>query len=218
MPTLLTFRLDRATRERVRARVARDHLTLSAVVTRGLREYVAGGGLRDYVAGAAEAGSARARELPDHVVAWLRELRASGPSESLSAALADLHARGWPLERLARALGMSKQAVQARIRRAAAAGAAVATRASDSREGEGGAAARSTNASEAMRSAGEAIRAPWSAIARRRPPEPDGPRPHLTVRIDHALRAAAHRAAASEGRSLSQVVELILERYLTRDD
>jgi antitoxin component of RelBE/YafQ-DinJ toxin-antitoxin module len=194
--TLLTFRLDHATRERVRARIARDHLTLSAVVTRGLREYV-GDGVREKMTGAAEAGSARARELPDHVVAWLRELRASGPSESLSAALADLHARGWPLERLARALGMSKQAVQARIRRA--------TR------------ARATRA-DAERTVGAAIRAPWSAIAQRRPPEPDGPRPHLTVRIDQALRAAAHRAAASEGRSLSQVVESILHRYLNPDE
>jgi antitoxin component of RelBE/YafQ-DinJ toxin-antitoxin module len=188
MPTLLTFRLDRATRERLRARVARDHLTLSAVVTRGLREYVASAGL----------ASERARELPEHVVTWLRELRASGPSESLSAALADLHARGWPLERLAHALGVSKQAVQARIRRAA-------------RSGAGGAVAGDV--------ASRAGRVPWAAVARRRPPVPDaGPRPHLTVRIDQALRAAAHRAAASEGRSLSQVVESIIERYLTRDD
>ena len=41
-----------------------------------------------------------------------------------------------------------------------------------------------------------------------------GLRPHLTIKIDHALRAAAHRAAAHEGRSLSLVVEAILDRYL----
>jgi predicted HicB family RNase H-like nuclease len=41
-----------------------------------------------------------------------------------------------------------------------------------------------------------------------------GFRPHLTIRIDQALRAAAHRAAAHDGRSLSQVVEAILDRYL----
>jgi hypothetical protein len=41
-----------------------------------------------------------------------------------------------------------------------------------------------------------------------------GLRPHLTIKIDQALRAAAHRAAALEGRSLSLVVEAILDRYL----
>jgi hypothetical protein len=41
-----------------------------------------------------------------------------------------------------------------------------------------------------------------------------GLRPHLTIKIDHTLRAAAHQAAADEGYSLSQVVETILDRYL----
>ena len=41
-----------------------------------------------------------------------------------------------------------------------------------------------------------------------------GLRPHLTVKIDHTLRASAHRAAADEGSSLTQVVEAILDRYL----
>ena len=41
-----------------------------------------------------------------------------------------------------------------------------------------------------------------------------GLRPHLTIRIDQALRVAAHRAAAHDGRSLSQVIEAILDRYL----
>ena len=41
-----------------------------------------------------------------------------------------------------------------------------------------------------------------------------GFRPHLTIKIDHSLRASAHRAAADEGNSLTQVVEAILDRYL----
>ena len=41
-----------------------------------------------------------------------------------------------------------------------------------------------------------------------------GLRPHLTIKIDHSLRASAHRAAAQEGSSLTQVVEGILDRYL----
>lgn len=175
MPTLLTFRLDRATREALRARLARDGLTLSSVVTRGLRDYVASAGSSPV--------ASRVRDLPENVVAWLRELRSSGRSEALSAALADLHARGWPLERLARALGVSKQAVQSRIRRA-----------------------------PRIPAAGETPVAP-PAFATRRAPATRA-RPHLTVRCDHALRAAAHRAAAAEGSSLSQVIERILHRYL----
>jgi antitoxin component of RelBE/YafQ-DinJ toxin-antitoxin module len=174
MSTLLTFRLDRATREALRARLARDGLTLSSVVTRGLRDYVASAG--------SSSAATRVRELPENVVAWLRDLRSSGKSEVLSAALADLHERGWPLERLARALGVSKQAVQSRIRRA----------------------------SGAIEAPG-AIDVP--GIARHRAPAARA-RPHLTVRCDHALRAAAHRAAADEGSSLSQVIERILHRYL----
>lgn len=173
MPTLLTFRLDRTTREALRARLARDGLTLSSVVTRGLREYVASAGSSPV--------ASRVRELPENVVAWLRDLRSSGRSEALSAALADLHERGWPLERLARALGVSKQAVQSRIRRAS----------------------------------GGPVEAPVlpPAFVTRRAPATRA-RPHLTVRCDHALRAAAHRAAADEGSSLSQVIERILRRYL----
>ena len=41
-----------------------------------------------------------------------------------------------------------------------------------------------------------------------------GLRPHLTIKIDHTLRASAHRAAADEGSSLTQVVEAILDGYL----
>jgi antitoxin component of RelBE/YafQ-DinJ toxin-antitoxin module len=177
MATLLTFRLDRDTRERVRARLKRDGLTLSSVVTRGLHEYVSS-------RAPAETGS-RVRELPEQVVEWLRELRAAGRSQALSAALAELHRRGWPLDRLAQALGVSKQAVQARVRR-----------------GVGGGSAPPASISSLV-----------PAIVRRRPPAA-GARPHLTVRIDQGLRAAAHRVAADEGASLSQVVERILDRYL----
>jgi hypothetical protein len=41
-----------------------------------------------------------------------------------------------------------------------------------------------------------------------------GLRPHLTVKIDYTLRVSAHRVAADEGHSLTQVVEGILDRYL----
>jgi hypothetical protein len=41
-----------------------------------------------------------------------------------------------------------------------------------------------------------------------------GLRPHLTIKIDHTLRVSAHRVAADEGSSLTQVVEAILDRYL----
>ena len=56
--------------------------------------------------------------LPDQVAAYLCDLRASGHSHTLSAALARLHDVGWPLRPLAVALGISRQAVQARIRQA----------------------------------------------------------------------------------------------------
>jgi predicted HicB family RNase H-like nuclease len=45
-----------------------------------------------------------------------------------------------------------------------------------------------------------------------------GLRPHLTIKIDDTLRAAAHQAAADEGNSLTQVVEAILDRYLSDGD
>ena len=43
---------------------------------------------------------------------------------------------------------------------------------------------------------------------------PAGLRPHLTIKIDHALRASAHRVAADEGHSLTQVIEGILDHYV----
>ncbi len=55
---------------------------------------------------------------------------------------------------------------------------------------------------------------PPPPFPQRRVASTNGHRPHLTIKIDDALRAAAHRAAAHDGRSLSQVVEAILDRYL----
>ena len=57
--------------------------------------------------------------LPERVAARLRELRSSGRSELLSGTLAALNEAGWPLRSLAEALGISRQAVQARVRRRA---------------------------------------------------------------------------------------------------
>ncbi len=124
--------------------------------------------------------------LPDRTAAYLRDLRRSGNSDLLSAALAALHDAGWPLRPLAEALGISKQAVQARIRQPVPA---------------------------ALRSRLPAVPPP-SAFPRRRPALATGRRPHLTVKIDHALRSAAQRKAVREGSSLSQVIEKILDYYL----
>jgi predicted HicB family RNase H-like nuclease len=125
--------------------------------------------------------------LPDRIAAALRELRSTGRSELLSATLAALHEAGWPLRPLADALGISRQAVQRRVRRAAA----------------------------ALRSHVTQCEPP-PPFPHRRMASPAGLRPHLTVKIDHSLRASAHRAAAEEGRSLTQVVEAIVDRYLAR--
>jgi hypothetical protein len=163
----------------------RDGTTLSAVVTRGLHEYVRSARAPD--------SSSPLAALPEQVAARLRDLRSAGRSEALSGALAELHQRGWPLPQLARALGVSKQAVQARIRHA-----------------------RDVGWLPAADSAVPKAPAEPAFLALRRRPRPDGARPHLTIRIDAALRVAAHRAAASEGRSVSSVVESILERYCDR--
>ncbi len=124
--------------------------------------------------------------LPDQVAAYLCDLRASGHSDMLSAALARLHDVGWPLRPLAVALGISRQAVQARIRQA------VPPR---------------------LRFQVPDMPPP-SAFPRRRPALASGRRPHLTVKIDQALRSAAQRKAIREGNSLSQVIEKILDYYL----
>jgi hypothetical protein len=184
---LLTFRLDVDQRQRLKARLAADGRTMSEVVTNGLLQYVqVGRGAAPVAPVAAESdGSAGRPVLPEGTAARLRELRVSGRSGVLSATLAALHGDGWPLTVLAEALGISKQAVQARIRRPVPA--ELRDRAADC--------------------------AP-PAYPRRRKASKGGLRPHLTIKIDHGLRADAHRAAAREGRSLSQVVESILDRYL----
>src|SRR5580704_15855406 len=188
---LLTFRLDQEQRQRLRARLAREGRTMSEVVTHGLRQYVQAvltrGG--DHPEPPALGEAIRLPEpppLPERIAARLRELRSSGRSDLLSATLAGLSEAGWPLRPLAEALGISKQAVQRRIRRRIPA------------ELHGRVASCE----------------PPPPFPHRREASANGFRPHLTIKIDHALRAAAHQAAAHEGSSLSQVVESILDRYL----
>jgi antitoxin component of RelBE/YafQ-DinJ toxin-antitoxin module len=185
---LLTFRLDTERRQRLRARLAREGRTMSEVVTSGLRQYVQHARHRE------ERGDrAGTPVLPERIAARLRELRSSGRSELLSATLAALHEAGWPLRPLAEALGISKQAVQARVRRRAAA-----------------------KAADRVAKAGELAVAcePPPPFPQRRVASAAGLRPHLTVKIDYTLRVSAHRVAADEGHSLTQVVEGILDRYL----
>jgi antitoxin component of RelBE/YafQ-DinJ toxin-antitoxin module len=177
---LLTFRLDQEQRQRLKARLAREGRTMSEVVTHGLRQYVRHG------AGHSAASVSGSPVLPDRIAAWLRELRSSGRSELLSATLAALSEAGWPLRPLAEALGISKQAVQRRIR----------VRVPAELRGH------VTNCE------------PPPPFPHRREASANGFRPHLTIKIDHTLRTAAHQAAAHEGSSLSQVVETILDRYL----
>jgi antitoxin component of RelBE/YafQ-DinJ toxin-antitoxin module len=174
---LLTFRLDTERRQRLRARLAREGRTMSEVVTSGLRQYVQHARHRDD-----RGDGSGALVLPERIAARLRELRSSGRSELLSATLAALHEAGWPLRPLAEALGISKQAVQARVRR--------------------------------LRGQPAVPCEPPPPFPQRRVANAAGLRPHLTVKIDYALRASAHRVAAGEGHSLTQVVEGILDRYL----
>src|SRR5690348_7458318 len=180
---LLTFRLDQERRQRLRARLAREGRTMSEVVTNGLRQYVAGTRHRD---GAGGPGRRGAPALPERIATRLRELRSSGRSELLSGTLAALNEAGWPLRSLGEALGISRQAVQARVRRRVKAG---------------------------LRDPGVPCEPP-PPFPQRRVASPAGLRPHLTIKIDHTLRVSAHRAAANEGSSLTQVVEAILDRYL----
>ena len=190
---LLTFRLDQERRQRLKARLAREGQTMSEVVTNGLRQYVQAALARrdDPPKPPAHGGAVRPPVpprpvLPDRVAARLRELRSSGRSELLSATLAALTEAGWPLRSLAEALGISRQAVQARVRRLTPA---------------------------AHRDSVVPCEPP-PPFPQRRVASAAGLRPHLTVKIDHTLRASAHRAAADEGSSLTQVVEAILDRYL----
>ena len=178
---LLTFRLDQEQRQRLRARLAREGRTMSEVVTNGLRQYVAAARQRG-----ADAAGLGAPVLPERVAARLRELRSSGRSELLSGTLAALTEAGWPLRSLAEALGISRQAVQARVRRLARTG---------------------------LRDPAVPCEPP-PPFPQRRVASASGLRPHLTIKIDHPVRASAHRAAADEGSSLTQVVEAILDGYL----
>ena len=196
---LLTFRLDQERRQRLRARLAREGRTMSEVVTNGLRQYVLAVLARGDAAfpggqppgnppdgGAVRPPEPPRPELPERVAARLRELRSSGRSELLSGTLAALNEAGWPLRSLGEALGISRQAVQARVRRRATAG---------------------------LRDPGVPCEPP-PPFPQRRVASPAGLRPHLTIKIDHTLRVSAHQAAADEGSSLTQVVEAILDRYL----
>jgi antitoxin component of RelBE/YafQ-DinJ toxin-antitoxin module/lambda repressor-like predicted transcriptional regulator len=195
---LLTFRLDQERRQRLKARLAREGRTMSEVVTHGLRQYVQAALARgdDPPKPPAHGGALRPPVpprlvLPERIAARLRELRSSGRSELLSATLAALNEAGWPLRPLAEALGISRQAVQARVRRRAPAGLGEHVVASEIVPCE-----------------------PPPPFPQRRVASAAGLRPHLTIKIDHTLRASAHRAAADEGSSLTQVVEAILDRYL----
>jgi hypothetical protein len=199
---LLTFRLDTEQRQRLKTRLAADGKTMSEVITHGLHLYVSspGSSVARPVASVPEPlpDSAPAPApvpdvaldgkptLPAATAARLRELRASGRSGVLSATLAALHEAGWPLPPLAEALGVSRQAIQVRVR-------------------------QRVPAEFRDRAVDYASPPPFP---RRRQASKGRLRPHLTIKIDQALRAAAHRAAAREGNSLSQVVESILDRYL----
>jgi predicted HicB family RNase H-like nuclease len=215
----LTFRLDLELRQRLKARLAREGRSLSEVVIHGLRVYIQHGtsaAAQDKTApdktgqdktaqdktaqDKTAAAPAPARVpgpttavasvadlvLPEKMAVYLRDLRSGGHSDLLSATLGKLHDAGWPLRPLAAALGISRQAVLARIRQ---------------------------QVPPEIRSHVPAVPTP-SAFPRRRSAVPAGRRPHLTVKIDHALRSAAHHAAQREGSSLSQVIERILEQYL----
>jgi antitoxin component of RelBE/YafQ-DinJ toxin-antitoxin module len=192
---LLTFRLDTEQRQRLKARLAADGKTMSEVITHGLHLYVktVPSASPDSPASPKAPESAGPPASPDPrpvlpkaTAMRLRELRVSGRSGVLSATLAALHEAGWPLPALAEALGVSRQAIQVRVRQRVPA---------ELRD-------RATDCS------------PPPPFPRRRQASKGRLRPHLTIKIDHALRAAAHRAAAHEGNSLSQVVESILDRYL----
>jgi predicted HicB family RNase H-like nuclease len=228
----LTFRLDLELRQRLKARLAHEGRSLSEVVIHGLRVYIQHGTSAaapdkttpdktgqdktaqdrtgqdksatapDEITAAQDKTAASAPHripgpttavasvadlvLPEKMAVYLRDLRSGGHSDLLSATLGKLHDAGWPLRPLAAALGISRQAVLARIRQ---------------------------QVPPEIRSHVPAVPTP-SAFPRRRSAVPAGRRPHLTVKIDHALRSAAHHAAQREGSSLSQVIERILEQYL----
>jgi antitoxin component of RelBE/YafQ-DinJ toxin-antitoxin module len=198
---LLTFRLDREFRQRLAARLAGEGRTMSEVVILGLQLYVrrsawfSGAGAEGIEASPGPGPGAGATTavasvsdltLPDQVASYLRDLRKSGDSDQLSATLARLHEVGWPLRPLADALRKSPPPVPAPGRQKVPDGVRRAV----------------------------PVMPPPSAFPRRRPASASGRRPHLTVKIDQALRSAAHRQAEGEGSSLSQVIEKILDHYL----
>src|SRR5262249_10550611 len=209
---LLTFRLDQEQRQRLRARLAREGRTMSEVVTNGLRQYVQHARHRDGQPGlpggdGASAGGGRgagagtgtgagasawaragrvAPVLPERVATRLRELRSSGRSELLSATLAALTEAGWPLRSLAEALGISRQAVQARVRRLTP--------------------AALRDATVPCEPPPPFPQRPMASAARLRPP--------VTIKPDPALRASAHGAGADGGSSPTQGGEAILDRSL----
>ena len=164
----------------------REPMPTAGLPTAGLPTAIGTTASGTTAAGTTVVASVSQLTLPAPTAAYLRNLRKSGDSDLLSATLARLHEVGWPLRPLADALGISRQAVQARIRQPVP---------------------------SAVRSRVPEVPPP-SAFPRRRPALASGRRVHLTVKIDHALRSAAHGKAVREGSSLSQVIEKILDYYV----
>ena len=164
----------------------REPMPTAGLPTAGLPTAIGTTATGTTAAGTTVVASVSQLTLPAPTAAYLRNLRKSGDSDLLSATLARLHEVGWPLRPLADALGISRQAVQARIRQPVP---------------------------SAVRSRVPEVPPP-SAFPRRRPALASGRRVHLTVKIDHALRSAAHGKAVREGSSLSQVIEKILDYYV----
>ena len=164
----------------------REPMPTAGMPTAGLPTAIGTTATGTTAAGTTVVASVSQLTLPAPTAAYLRNLRKSGDSDLLSATLARLHEVGWPLRPLADALGISRQAVQARIRQPVP---------------------------SAVRSRVPEVPPP-SAFPRRRPALASGRRVHLTVKIDHALRSAAHGKAVREGSSLSQVIEKILDYYV----
>ncbi|MGD0936138.1 MAG: hypothetical protein ABR922_16405 [Streptosporangiaceae bacterium] len=164
----------------------REPMPTAGLPTAGLPTAIGTTASGTTAAGTTVVASVSQLTLPAPTAAYLRNLRKSGDSDLLSATLARLHEVGWPLRPLADALGISRQAVQARIRQPVP---------------------------SAVRSRVPGVPPP-SAFPRRRPALASGRRAHLTVKIDHALRSAAHGKAVREGSSLSQVIEKILDYYV----
>ncbi|MCU1494149.1 MAG: hypothetical protein JWO62_1913 [Acidimicrobiaceae bacterium] len=194
---LLTFRLDPALWRDVRARLAHDGRTLSDVVNQGLTDYV-DHAVDLHLPGATKeprqprrtdtrpGGTTGGLALSEETSSLLQELRASGDGKLLSATLAHLHELGWPFRTLADALGISRQAVQSRVRRVPA---------------------------EVRVTVGN-LQPPPLYPRQRQPMAPGVRRRPSTVQVDVELRHRARAKAWREGVSLTQVVERILRSYL----